>query len=916
MTAHDTLNRPARQQFSLRLILIAPFILQLFAAVGLTGYLSMRNGQQAVDKLAQQLQDEIGNRIDQHLDSYLEVPKQINRQNDTLFRTGLLDPLDFETVGKHFWHQVSLYNVNYIQFGTTNGEYIGAGDYGDRQVKIEEIPLGKPGTTFQYAVNTVGDRTKLLEQGEFEPRNEPWYTVPKDTQKPAWGTVYNWETNPEILSVPAGYPVFNKAGQFIGSMGIDLNLAKVSDFLRDLKIGQTGKAFIMERSGTLVATSAPEKPFRMNGESAERVLATDSQDANIKQSALYLKQNLPDLAQLQQSRFFSVDVNGQRQYLKVLPWKDDLGLDWLVVLLIPESDFMAQIHANNRLTILLCLASLVGATVVGIYTSRWVTKPILKLGRASEAIAQGQLDQQVETSSVKELGVLGQAFNQMATQLKSSFEDLEHRVEERTLELKQAKQVADFANQAKSDFLASMSHELRTPLNGILGYAQVLGRSQVIPEKELHGVDVIHQCGSHLLNLINDILDLSKIEARKLDLDPQPVHFPSFLQSVVEICQVRAEAKGIEFDYQPDANLPSGVKIDEKRLRQVLLNLIGNAVKFTDRGTVTLRVEQIIASDTEPTWRFTVTDTGVGIAVDQVQNLFQAFEQVGEQQRKSEGTGLGLTISQQLVQLMGGAIQVKSQLGVGSDFFFEVQLPLAQDWMESRAIAIKQIKGYQRNDGITTPYSILIVDDRWENLGVLMQLLEPLGFIMFEAEQGQQALDILHQHPVDLIITDLAMPVMDGFELLQQIRQSEAWRDYKVIVSSASVAQLDQRMALNAGGDEFLAKPVQADLLFHILGKQLDLTWHYHEMTGGIEKRADTAMIVPSVDVLHQLLELIEIGLLNDVTEVVTQLEQSNGCYQAFAQVVNQLSQQFQTEKLEALIRQSISASFEAEITR
>jgi CheY-like chemotaxis protein len=228
---------------------------------------------------------------------------------------------------------------------------------------------------------------------------------------------------------------------------------------------------------------------------------------------------------------------------------------------------------------------------------------------------------------------------------------------------------------------------------------------------------------------------------------------------------------------------------------------------------------------------------------------------------------------------MGGAIQVKSQLGTGSDFFFEVQLPLAQDWMERRAIAIKQVKGYQRGDGLTTPYSILVVDDRWENRGVLVQLLEPLGFTMFEAEQGQQALEILQQHRVDLIITDLAMPVMDGFELLQQIRQSETWRNYKVIVSSASVAQLDQRMALNAGGDEFLAKPVQADLLIQMLGKHLNLTWQYDEMAKDTENTSKAAMVVPSADILHQLLELVEIGLLNDVTEFVTQLEQSNDCY-------------------------------------
>ena len=220
-----------------------------------------------------------------------------------------------------------------------------------------------------------------------------------------------------------------------------------------------------------------------------------------------------------------------------------------------------------------------------------------------------------------------------------------------------------------------MSHELRTPLNGILGYAQILGRSKALPDKERHGVDVIYQCGSHLLTLINDILDLSKIEARKLELVPNAFHLPAFLQGVVEICRVRAEQKGIDFHYKPDLDLPTGVTADEKRLRQVLINLLGNAIKFTDKGKVTLRVEKVAAAsdpgdlpEQSLCLRFVVADTGVGIAPEDVKKLFQAFEQVGAQSRMTEGTGLGLAISQQIVQLMGGQIQVKSQVNVGVIF--------------------------------------------------------------------------------------------------------------------------------------------------------------------------------------------------------------------------------------------------------
>ena len=589
--------------------------------------------------------------------------------------------------------------------------------------------------------------------------------------------------------------------------------------------------------------------------------------------------------------------------------------------------------------LLLAVVFSLGSSLLAYFLISIATRPLTRIVKVANGIAHGNLDLQIGTEQGEEMGRLAEAFLTMKNtiqqvlretdslilavrsgslnvrsnpepfegewrKLVTGVNDLTDAFAKAHEQLSEAKDAAETANRAKSEFLANMSHELRTPLNAILGYAQILKRQENLSSVQCQQVDVMRSSGEHLLMLINDILDVGKIEAQKMELEEHPFNLALLLRQVMNFTRINAEDKGLFFKYEAASELPEYLMGDERKLRQILLNLLSNAVKYTRKGGVTFRVGY--RQDGPGLFRCEVIDTGIGIPQEKLEMVFEPFTQLATDRQVSEGTGLGLTITKRLAALMQGRMGVESEPAKGSVFWLEVPLPPVADSGIALELAEYSVIGYQGERK-----RILVVDDNPHNAAMLVSLLQPLGFEVATAGDGREALERVGVHPTDLVLLDLVMPGMDGLEAAKRLRGLSPCAKTKIIGASATVSGSPRKDDFCSVCDDFVAKPIRIDHLLEKIGQQLDLVWEKapsEPSSAALEIASDPhEELAPPHAELEELYRLALMGDMRRIQAWTARLEDET--YRPFADRICELAGAFKTKAVLALVEGHLKRS-------
>ena len=648
--------------------------------------------------------------------------------------------------------------------------------------------------------NFVPERENFL---DFDMSGQAFFKRTNELHKPYWA--------PTFISLQTGQPTLTLSlplsqGMLVGYV----NLSLLNSITDRIKINSQGYAVISDQEGTIIAH--PNRAYVR-----ERV--------NLK--------NL-DLA----SQGFEGEEGSFRYNFMGEDTLSCIAIvsktHWMVAVIQPVAQAFAEVGRVRTIIWAGTLAAFVLAVVIALSALRKTLNPLLQLSENTKRIAGGDYNFDLPPVRYREIDNLQSSFKAMIAAVKDREEalreahgQLEQRVEERTAQLKKAKEAAEAANRAKSTFLANMSHELRTPLNAVLGFSQVMKIDPDATTTQRKNLDIITRSGEHLLNLINNVLDIAKIESGRVELEESHLDLYQLLKEMKFMMLVRAHEKGLDFTLEQSPALPRYIVADVGKLRQVLLNLIGNAIKYTTSGTVILRAmaEEKEYSGSIPI-RFEVEDTGPGIRPQDRERIFSPFVQLRDRPPTEAGTGLGLAICKQYVELMGGTIGVAGEPETGSVFHFEVPVAvvpaetISAPSQRGRVIGLAEGEPHRR---------LLIAEDQSKNRLLLRQLLEPVGFELREALNGEEAVALFEQWHPHLIWMDIRMPVMDGLEATRRIKATEAGAQVKIVAVTAHALEEERRVILAAGCDDFIRKPYKDAEIFDVLRKHLGIRFVYEE---------------------------------------------------------------------------------------
>jgi signal transduction histidine kinase/DNA-binding NarL/FixJ family response regulator len=670
--------------------------------------------------------------------------------------------------------------------------------------------------------------TSVLFSDLVKEDNAPNQAYFKDTiaaRRDIWLEPYSWYN---ISMTTASHLLLDRQGRLQGFVGMDVNATQLSASIHPSVINNTGYFVVMTQRGTLVSYPPDMSKVRESYRSIPALAAI---------WPLLQK----DAAGLFQS-------NGQYWAYKRIP-----STQWIMLAVVPESVVFWPILTTTLGGAGIAAIVLAMVVIFFVQLLNRRLKPVLdecyrleaedaqrsiRLGQAFDEQNAAQPNRLLNFKQVDELEVLQHVFWRVTAQLKASFDDLELRVAQRTAQLDEARQsaenateVAIAANQSKSQFLANMSHELRTPLNAILGFAQLMNRETLLSKEHRESLQIIIRSGQHLLSLINDVLDMSKIEAGRISLYKSDFNLFNLLDAVKEILSLRASVKELTFIFNYADNLPTFINTDEKKLHQILLNLLSNAIKFTESGFVSLSVETddvaVRPHNISHYLRFVVEDSGSGIAAHELSTLFETFVQTESGRNAEQGTGLGLSISRTFVDLMGGRIQVSSTLGQGSRFEFIIPVGLSMADAQPRQVPVQRVIGLAKPHFC---YRILVVDDHPENRQLLMKLLEPIGFQVKEAANGQEAIDcweVWHPH---LIWMDMRMPVLNGINATQHIKAHPQGQSTVIIALTASALNEEIPSFKSAGCNDVVHKPFLEHEIFDKIAQHLNVEYTFETL--------------------------------------------------------------------------------------